>query len=109
MTVSYCRPVDASFKYELLRRLCRQLKERRIFLGLRQQDVARRVNVCRLTLSRWEQNDALPTSESLLAWIEALGGCLYTHWGDAEPEPLGGGKLIGKAIGLQEEKNAAML
>ena len=104
MTEHNNRPIDATFKYELIRALCRHLKQRRIFLGRRQLDVARRVNVCSLTLCRWEKNEALPSSESLLGWIEALGGQIYVHWDDAEPQPLIGPHLLGKAI-ISDEEN----
>lgn len=46
---------------------------RRVWLGLRQIDVADRVKVGVTTVSMWERNERRPSEENLHAWASAFG------------------------------------
>jgi transcriptional regulator with XRE-family HTH domain len=45
------------------------LTEARIFAGLSLGDVARRLGVCRSTISRWERNQQVPPPEAILKML----------------------------------------
>lgn len=51
-----------------------ELKKRRLELGLTQEQLAQKIGVTWSTISRWEKNDRIPTSERTRAMLqECLG------------------------------------
>jgi transcriptional regulator with XRE-family HTH domain len=55
-------------------RLRARLRERRIQLGLTQDDVAELVGVSERTFQKWEQGSLHPATPALVLWAQAL------HW-----------------------------
>lgn len=53
--------------------LVRQLRQRRIDLGLTQTDVAHKIGVSDYMVSKWENLMKMPTAFGLMCWCHALG------------------------------------
>lgn len=47
-----------------------EIKSRRTALGMTQQDLAEKLGVSHITVSRWERGDALPSPKNLKAMID---------------------------------------
>ncbi len=53
-------------------RIRRALKQRRLDLGMTQEQVAYRLEMHRSQIAQWEQGWCTPTLESLILWTRAL-------------------------------------
>ena len=53
--------------------LVKQLRERRVQLGLTQTEVAHQIGVSDYMVSKWENLMKMPTAFGLMCWCHALG------------------------------------